>query len=231
VLVICGDFRPNAAMKEVRRRFGGIPSGVPFEEVDPYRPPLLEPRAQKRILTRWDDDARRLCVGWPTAKVGTDEDYALDLVTVVLTSGRLSRLHRRLVLDEGLAVNISSSNDTRVDGGAWWMFAEAAAGVAPETLEAAIDEELERLRRDLIPARELNRARAILASSEAYESETATDLAEELGEFAVDADWRLALQGRERLAAIRPRFVREVVRRFLVDERRVLGWSLPREEA
>jgi zinc protease len=231
VLVICGDFKPTSAMKLVRQHFGGIPAGVPFEEVDPYRPPILEPRAEKRITCRWDDDARRLCIAWPTTKVGTDEDYALDLVTVVLTSGRLSRLHRRLVLDEGLAVNVSSSNDTRIDGGAWWLFAEVAVGVTPETLEAAIEEELERLRRDLVPARELARARAILAASEAYESETATDLAEELGEFAVDAHWRLALEGRERTAAIEPRFLREVVRRFLVPERRVLGWSLPREEA
>jgi len=230
-LVLCGDFKSRTAMQRIKKHFGEIDAGPSAEEVGPFVPPILEPKAEKRITTRWDDRARRLCMVWPTTTVGTDEDYALDLITVILTSGRLSRLHRRLVLDEGLAVSVSSSNDTRIAGGAWWIFAEGAHGVDPLALESAIDEELERLRTELVPARELTRARAILAASEAYESETATDLAESLGEFAVDAHWRLALEGRQRIAAVRPAQIRKVARRFFAPGRRVLGWSLPRGES
>jgi len=229
-LVLCGDFESRTAMRRVKEHFGALEAGPPAAEASPYVAPLLEPKSSKRLVTRWDDRARRLCIAWPTAAVGTDEDYALDLVTVLLTSGRLSRLYRRLVLDEGLAVSVSSSNDTRVDGGVWWLFAEAARGVAPDALEAAIDEELERLCTERVSARELARARAILAAAEAYESETATDLAEDLGELAVDAHWRLALESEARVAAITPRKLREVAGRFLRPERCVLGWSLPREE-
>jgi zinc protease len=230
-LVICGDVKPRGAMQRVREHFGQIEAGLPADRTSPHIPPLGEPEAEKRIITRWDDQARRLCVVWPTAPVGTDEDYAFDLITVLLTCGRLSRLYRRLVLDEGLAVSVSSSNDTRVAGGAWWIFAEAADGVEPETLESAIDEEVERLRTELVPARELKRARAMLAASEAYESETATDLAENLGEFAADVNWRLAIEGKARIAAIKPAFLRRIAKRFLTRERRVLGWSLPRGDA
>ena len=230
-LVLCGDFKSRTAMQRIKKHFGGIDAGPPADEADPFIPPIVEPKAEKRITTRWDDRARRLCMVWPTTTVGTDEDYALDLITVLLTSGRMSRLHRRLVLEEGLAVSISSSNDTRIAGGAWWIFAEGASGVDPLALELAIDEELERLRTELVPARELTRARAILAASEAYESETATDLAESLGEFAVDAHWHLALEGRQRIAAVRPAQIRKVARRFFDRGRRVLGWSLPRGES
>ena len=44
--------------------------------------------------------------------------------------------------------------------------------------------------REPVPAAELRRAQAILISTEAYEDETASDLAEALGEWAVDGDWR-----------------------------------------
>jgi zinc protease len=225
ILVICGDVRPGPALRLVRKHFGGIaPAGLTAE---PYRRPPTEPSSEKRVVCRWDDDARRLCMAWPTVAVGSDADYALDILTVVMASGRMSRLYRRLVLDEGLAASISMSNDTRVDGGALWLFAECANGTRPAQLEAAIDEEFEQLSRDLVPARELKRARDMLHAAEAFECETVTDLAEDLGSYAVDADWQLALQSEERLAAIRPGFLRQTVREFLVPKRRVTGWSLP----
>lgn len=229
-LVLCGDLKPRKALEAVRASFGGLVPGPPRAEVDAYRAPLVEPGAEVRLRRTWDDESRRLCIAWPTTRVATDEDYALDLITVLLTTGRLSRLYRRLVRDESLAGSVSCANDIRVEGGAFWLYAECAAGAEPRDLEAAIDQELERLRSELVPKRELDRARAILSAAEAYESETVTDLAEDLGEWAVDLDWREALRSRERLAAITPRFLRETARRFLRPERRVLGWSMPASE-
>jgi len=230
ILVVCGDFEPSSAIRAIRKHFGAIARGASPAPLDRPRPPLTEPSGEQRIETHWDDTSRRLCMAWPTVRVGSDEDYALDLVSVVLTSGRLSRLHRRLVIDEALATSVSTSNDTRVEAGVFWLFAECAEGVEPARLESALEAEIERLARELVPASELKRARAILAAGEAYECETVTDLAEDLGEFAVDADWRLALQSNERLAAVRARDLRDVARRFLTRGRRVVGWSLPRAE-
>jgi len=226
-LVVCGDFRRSSALRLVRRHFGSIAGELVGSTSEPYRRPPVEPSSEKRLLCRWDDDARRLCMAWPTAAVGSDEDYALDLLVTVLASGRMSRFQRRLVQDEGLATSLSISNDTRVDGGALWLLSECAVGVSPRQLEAAIDEELERAARELVSAKEMKRARAMLMAASAFESETVTDLAEDLGSFAVDADWRLVLEGDARLSAITPAFLRDTVRRLLVPARRVTGWSLP----
>jgi zinc protease len=229
-LVVCGDIRPRAAMETIRAHFGSLEPGPRLEDVDAHRAPLLEPSCDVRLERRWDDDSSRLCMAWPTVQVATDEDYAFDLMTILLTTGRLSRLYRRLVQEEGLASSVSTSNDIRIDGGAFWLYAELAEGATTEDLEAAIDEEIARLRDELVPKRDLDRARAIMSAARAYESETVTDLAEDLGEWAVDYDWREALKAAERLEAITPRFLRETARRFLTPERRVLGWSLPSGE-
>jgi len=226
-LVICGDVSSSAALRAARKRFASIPAGPAFEDVDPPRPPLGEPLGERRIRMSWDDGGRRLCMAWPTAAVGTHEDYVLDVVHTVLSSGRLARLHRNLVLDKGLAVMISSSNDTRVDTGVFWITAECAQGTAMEELEAAIDAEFARLADVPLTAAELKRARALMVSSEAYESEAVSDVAEHLGEYAVDADWRMALDGCERQLKVTSRQVREVVQRLLVPQRRVVGWCTP----
>ena len=125
-LVISGDVRPSAALRKVRKHFGGIPAGVPYEQADCFRGALEEPGGEHRLTTTWDDPGRRLCMAYPTAPVGSDEDYVLDLVTAALSGGRMSRLQHRLVYEEGLAVSISTSNDARVDSGVFWVFGECA---------------------------------------------------------------------------------------------------------
>lgn len=229
-LVLCGDLNGGRALKAARKHFGRIPAGPAYEEVDCYRGPLPEPRGQQRVDMRWDDPARRLMMAWPTAAVDSPEDYALDLASTILSGGRLSRLHRRLVIEEGLATNVSTNNDTRIDGGVFWLFAECAQGARMADLEAAVDEEMARIAGECAPAPELSRVKSMLKASQAYATETASDLAEQLGEFAVDAHWRVAIDGPRRLQRVSARQVRDAARRLLAPERRVVGLCLPEEK-
>jgi len=227
-LVVCGDVSPAEAERAARKRFEALEAGPAFEEADCFRGPVEALPGELRLTTRWDDSGKRLCMGWQTVPVATSDDDALDLILSALVSGRASRLQRRLVHEQGLATNVSASNDTRVEGGAFWILAECAQGVEPETLERAVDEELDRLRTRRLSAAELKRARDILRSSEALDGETVSDLAEELGEWAVDADWRLTIDQDARLARFTPAGLEEAAARLLAPERRVVGWSLPR---
>ena len=230
VLVVSGDIEPRSALELVRKHFAHIGADAKSARLDGYRAPPSEPKGEQRLTMRWDDKGRRLCIAWPTVKVGADDDFALDLVSAILTGGRMSRLHRKLVLERGLATSVSTHNDTRVDTGAFWVFAECAQGVEPARLERAIDAELELLARKAPGASELLRAKKMLAASEAHESETVSDLAEDLGEFAIDADWHMALETVERIEKVRAEAVRDVAARLLSKERRVVGWCLPREK-
>jgi zinc protease len=228
-LVLSGDIEPGSALELVRKHFGSIGAGMPYSEADCFRPSSAAPAGEVRIQMRWDDQGKRLVMAWPTVAVGTDDDFALDVLSALLSGGRLSRLHRKLVLDQGLATSISTSNDTRIESGVFWLFAECAQGTEPAQLEAAIDEELARIAAAPVPSRELTRVLSMIEASEAYDDETASDLAEQLGEYAVDAHWRLALENVERLKRVTARQVLECARRLLTKDRRAVGWSLPRD--
>jgi zinc protease len=231
LLVVCGDIESTAALALVKKHFDPIPAGPPRAEADCFRPEMSEPRGEQRITMNWDDQGSRLAMGWPTKAVGSDEDYVFDIVSTLLAGGRLARLHRRLVLERGLATSISTHNDARVEAGAFWLFAECAQDVAPKTLETAIDEEIARLANETVSAAELERAKKILVSSEAHDDETVSDLAEELGEFAADSHWQMALEGIERVQQVSATAVRETVGRLLRSDRRVVAWCLPRTPA
>jgi len=227
-LVVCGDVRPAKVQRLVRRHFGALEAGAPFEEIDPPRAQVEEPVGETRVEMTWDDQGRRVCMAWPTVPFGTAADDELDLVSAVLTGGRASRLHRRLVIEQGLATDVSTENDTRVEGGLFWTFVEAAQGTDLERLERAFDEELAKLGAEGPTAAEMKRARAMLVASESYDTETVSDLAEEIGEHAMDGDWRAITTWNERIKKVTARRVRAAVQRFLRPERRVVGRSLPR---
>ena len=226
-LVIAGDVTEKQALAAARAHFGALVPGAPHESVDPWRPRVEFPEGARRLATTWDDPSSRLIMAFPGATVGSDDDFALDLVATILAGGRLGRLYRRLVVEQGLATSVSTNNDARIEGGAFWLSAEAVEGVAPATLEAAVDEELARLAREAVPAAELGTAKAILESEEALEGETISDLAELLGGYAVDRDWRLTLELTARRKAVRAQDVRRAARELLAPARRVVGWSVP----
>lgn len=230
-LVICGDVQRKDVMQRVRRHFGKLQAGPSYALADPLRPEPGEPIGEKRVAMEWPDPGQRLCIAWPTATFTSEDDYTLDVAATLLGSGRLSRLYRRLVLDERLATVVGVDNDTRVEGGLFWFMAECSESDSLDALERAVDEELERLASETVPAAELKRVKKVLIASQAYETETATDLAEELGEYATDGDWRRAIDLTERVSKVTARSLRDCARRLLTRDRRVVGRCTPRTAA
>lgn len=229
-LVIAGDVDPDAALAAAEEHFGGI--------TDPYQgdtAPVIAPRPAPeldsvvRIETTWDDQSSRLIMAWPGGRFGDDEDFALDVAVTILTSGKLSRLYRRLVVDEGLATSVSANNDARAEHGGFWLYAEAVAGADCAVLEAALDEEIVRLCSEPVSEAELTRAKKLLAASEAFDSETTTEIAETLGEYATDLGWRQALTVGERRNAVTAESMQAVCTRLLKPTARVVAWSRPAE--
>ena len=70
--------------------------------------------------------------------------------------------------------------------------------------------------------------KALLRASDAFDGETVTDLAEDLGEWAVDGDWRAGVDLDRRIERASAADVTDAAARLLAPERRVVGWSLPR---
>lgn len=230
-LVIAGDVDVEEAFAQAEQHFGGI--------VDPHgtgEPPALAPRPAPdldsvvRIDSTWDDQANRLIMAWPGGTFGSDEDFALDVAVTVLTSGKLSRLYQRLVIREALATSVSANNDARAEAGGFWIYSEAVDGADTAALEAAIEEEVARLATEPVPADELARAKKLLAASEAFESETTTELAETLGEYATDLEWRDALDVTRRRDAVTAESLQEICARIFDARRRVVAWSRPAGE-
>ncbi len=155
-LVVAGDFDKDKTKQLVEKYFGPIPSGVL-----PARAPAPEPKlaSETRIEMVAGVELPRVFVSWPTPASLTQADADLDLLASVLSSGKTSRLYKRMVYDDRIAQDVRAYQASSQLASVFEIVATAAPGHTTDELLKAIDDELAKLRAGSIPADELARAR------------------------------------------------------------------------
>ncbi len=213
-----GDIDAESTLDRIERAYGDIPRGPPPAPVAQGEPPQ---RGERRARIRYPAQAPALLAGWRGPAARSPDAAVLDILQVCLGVGESSRLRRRMVLDQELAVSITISWGWRIDPGVFFVFAELAPGVPAAKAEEALREEVERVARRGVSAREVARARALLRSSVLHELATHHGIAHALGQAeALLGDWREAGKALEHYARITPEDVRRVAAECLSPVRR-----------
>jgi len=142
--------------------------------------------------------------------------------------GESSRLRRRLVHEEEVAVSVSISWGWRIDPGVFSVFAEVAPGVRPERVETALFDELARVADGGVSPAEVRRAKRLLRSAVLHELSTHSGIAHALGQSeALLGDWREAGRALEHYAAVTPAAVKRAAAGHLDPSRRSVVWVEP----
>jgi zinc protease len=156
VLVVAGDVKAEDVKVRVERYFGDIPPGPPIAKHDAW----IAPRTGEHRQTLEDRVPQsRIYKVWNTPQWGAPDDDRLDLVADVLTSGKSSRLFKRLVYDDQIATDVAAYQASAEIGSTFVVRATARPGGDLAKVEKAIDEEIARLVRDGPTADEVERAR------------------------------------------------------------------------
>ena len=161
-LVVAGDVTVDEALAKVKKYFGHIPSGPPVSKHQAWiakRSGTHRMKAQDRV------PQARIYKIWNTPQYGTVENTMLRLASSVLSSGKTSRLYKRLVYDEQIATDVSAYADGSEIAGQFHITATAKPGMGLEKIEKAIDEELAKFLKDGPTEAELKRIKAMLEGS------------------------------------------------------------------
>jgi zinc protease len=184
VLVIAGDVETPEVRKLAEASYGKVERRAePGERLRPREP---EPIAARRV-TLADARVRQpqlsrtyLAPSYNTAEGKTA--YALDLLAVILGGGSTSRLHRALVVDQGIAAQAGSYyQGDALDQSRFTVYALPRPGVEMEALEKAMDAELQRIVTDKVTAAELERAKTRLVAETIYAQDSQISLARAYG--------------------------------------------------
>ncbi|PBS11673.1 peptidase M16 [Lysobacteraceae bacterium NML93-0792] len=156
VLVLAGDIDVATARAKVTQYFGDIPAGPTMAQpaVDVARRP-----ADTRETLEDQVPQVRIYRAWNVAELGTTDIDHLQVLGSILGGAKASRLDRRLLHGDRLVDNVSAGAYGSQLGSTFIVMATVKQGVDPATVEAAIDEELQRLIAEGPSAEELERAK------------------------------------------------------------------------
>jgi zinc protease len=155
-LVVAGDVTPADVKARVEKYFGHIPPGPPLDRPVAW---VARRSGEQRVEMQDRVPQARLHLVWNTAQWGTQDDTLLGLGASVLSSGKSSRLYKRLVYDEQLATSVSAMQGTSELGSTFVIQADVRPGGDPAAVEQAIKAELARFMDKGPTADELERVR------------------------------------------------------------------------
>lgn len=179
-LVLSGDFQRDKALALVDKYFGPIPRG---KDVPRKKPAPVTHPGETRILVEAGVELPRVYVSWPTPHLFAPGDAELDLVAHVLSSGKTSRLYKRLVYDQQIAQNVYAHQVSMELSSTFEIVATAKPGHTPEELLKAIDEELAKVRESGITGGELSRAQTSVLSTSVFELERSSARANRINSY------------------------------------------------
>lgn len=210
VLVVVGDIDPDTAFEEIERVYGA------WEDMptDIYEPPPETPQTGFRFKEfRGEMDHAYIGMGFHIPNITHDDYPALEVLSSLLSSGKSSRLFRRVQEQKRLVTTV----DSEVLAEKWPGFFQIYASMPAEKWEAAVDaifEELAEFQTVPCTAEDLSKARRQLEKSIYSELETMEGQASNLGYYELLGDYRLGEAHREAIAKVTAEQVREVARKY-----------------
>lgn len=223
-LVIAGDVTREQIEPLIQEFFGRVPAGdVPVR----MTPRLAAAPGERRAVIEVPVEVPSLYVAYNVPTLATHEDdfYALTMLAGVLDGGYAARIETSLVRIQNVVAGASASYTgiSRGDG-LFTLSAIPAPGETLESVEAALEAELQKLRDYLPTEEEMKRVRAGVLSGRIYGMDSLFGQAMELGQLStLDIDWQLADQFAERLAQVTAEDVQRVARTWLVPQRRTVA--------
>ena len=225
-LVLVGDVEPEQVFALAEKYYGPIPRGPTAQPVRTVEP---EQTGERRLVIERSGQNPLVQMAWHAISAADPRAPALNLLQTILTGGDAARLHRRLVEERKLAVEVGSGWSEGFDPNIYSVYATLAEGASTTELEQALNTELARLVDQGVTAAELTRAKHQVAASFWRGVSTLDGKARLLGEYAVlHGDYRKLFAAPDAYERVSAAEVLAVARDVFKPEHRTVGVLLPR---
>ena len=151
-LVVAGDLKKAQTKKMIEDYFGPIKKGEPIDRVDVKEEPITETIEATEYDANIQIPVKMFSYRTPSMK---DRDaYVLDMISTLLTGGKSSRMYKRMVDEEKIALQVIAFARSQEDYGVYNVGALAMNDTPLSKLAKVMDEEIEKLKTKLITEKE-----------------------------------------------------------------------------
>jgi len=156
-LVLVGDFEPAQALDLVKEYLGRVPRSAEDVPRDIPKEPPQEKERHVTIEEPWPLPA--VVVAYHITYDGDPDSYPLHVASKVLSDGQSSRIYRKLVYEDQVALAAFGQANLIEDPNLFYAVAIVQPGRSPAEAERALIAEFDRLKTEPISDEELERAK------------------------------------------------------------------------
>lgn len=228
-LSIAGDIDVEETKKLVEKYFGEIPTGTK----DIPRPEIEAPSLGGGIKENVFDNVQLPGVfnGYVIPEQGSEDYYALQVLTTLLSGGPSSRFQKEIVSEQEKALAVVAFPYSLEEGGLFINLGITSMGTTAEALEEAMDKEIEKVQNELVSEREFQKVVNQIESNFITNNGRVAGIAESLANYHVYfGDANLINTEIERYRKVTREDLKRVANTYLVPDNKVTLYYLPKSE-
>ncbi len=228
-LSIAGDINIDEAKKQIDAYFANIPKGpkkIP-------RPDVVEPPQKAEIRDIIYDNVQLPMVlqAYHIPSETAPDYYAVEMLTKILADGQSSRLYKELVDKKQLALTSGAFAIPTEDPGLFIALALSNSGIDAQTLEQAMNEEIEKVKNNLITEREFEKIRNQVENDLVDQNATQEGIAENLANYyTFYHNTNMVNDIINKYMAVTREDIQNVAQKYLAENNRVVLYYLPKSE-
>ncbi|HSQ76642.1 MAG TPA: pitrilysin family protein, partial [Bacteroidota bacterium] len=226
-LAIAGDIDIPRTKELVTKYYGDIPRS----SGEIFRPKEIEPPQKAEVRDTVYDNIQlpAVILAYHMPAQGTKDYYALSMLTTLLSGGESSRLTKRLVDKDKLALAVQAIPLSLEDPGLFIAFAVANFGRTLPEVEKVIQEEIDRVQKDLISEKDFQKIRNQRESEFIQKNSTVQGKAMQLANYHLFFGDANLINGEiDRFMQVTREDVRRVAQQYLRTESRTVLYYLPK---
>jgi zinc protease len=225
-MILVGDVSPDEVFRLAERHFGPIPTQPQPAGVVTQEPPQV---GERRVTIQKFGQTPIVEMAFHTGSAASKDAEARDLLLDILMEGESSRLYRRLVDQDRIAIDVGAFvNPEGFDPGLIKFRVTVAPDKTPEAAEKALWDELQRIAASAPSPAEIGKAKNTRLAAYWRRMKTINSKAEALGEYEVlHGDYRQLFTAPQRYDRVTKAQIQEVARSTFDVKNRTVGVLVP----
>jgi predicted Zn-dependent peptidase len=224
VIGVAGDVNPAQARRFAEKYFGRLPKGTAAPMVRTVEP---EQKGERRVEIL-SSAQPFLAIAYKRPDQYSPDDAVLDVLSDVLSGGRTGTIYKELVRDK--QISLGAAAEASFPGGKYpslfLFFSVPAAGHTVEENEKAIDEIIERAKKEKAGDAAIQRVKTKLRANLIRRLDSNSGLAEALCSYEANyGDWRKLFTDLEEYEKVTAEDVRKAAEKYLIRSSRTVAYT------
>jgi predicted Zn-dependent peptidase len=224
-VIIVGDIDTKKAVRLMEDYFGGIEPGPEPTTVMSREP---EQEGERRVQITRPAQNEQFMAGYHVPSLESPDVFPLDVAQVILTEGESSRLYKKLIYEEQVALSANSDFTWKLDPTLYYFHVEMKPGVEASTGEDMLYEVLDQMKQEPVTEDELQKAKNILEAGFLRSLKTNNGRADRIGYYETAfGGYEAMFTVLEKYKAVKAEDVRRVIDAYFTKKNKTVVTLIP----